>query len=587
VAKPRCRNCGERKWTDDGRCHACREFPTLGFQVLDWTEDKCAIPDRDQVGDPFIPTGEQARFTLNHYRINPKARIDKDASAKMGRSVWRNVWVYERGSQLTRSQKWGKGPFSGAITCAEAAGPVLFDGWDAEGQPVGRPWPTPVIQITALSEDQTDNVWTALLPMIELGDFNAEIPETGKLRIYLPHGGLIEPVTSSARSRLGQRVTFLVQDQTESWTQTNGGRALADNQRRNIGGMGGRWLSTCNAWDPTEESVAQYTAEEEIKEGGVYLDDIEPPDNLSVRNKSERRRALKLVYGDSWWVDLDRVDSEIRALLPRDPAQAERWYLNRKQAAEAKAFSGERWDNELAKPGLIVPDDSLIVIGVDGARFVDALAMVATHVESGHQWPLGIWERPESAPHDYEHPFDQVDGAMQDAFEQFDVWRVYVDPQYIDYLLEKWQGDHGDKRVIPWYTNRPRQIAWAVRNYSDAQAAGDLSHSGDPDLARHIKNAVRWKLNVHDDDHRKMHTIGKDRPDSPRKMDGAMAGVLSWEARGDAVAADATTAPSTEVQEVRLRDSTEEPVVQRGDLRLRGDRYLDRKPGGGGSERGR
>ena len=49
------------------------------------------------------------------------------------------------------------------------SGPVLFDGWDAQGEPVGKPWATPHIQITACSEEQTDNTWRALQPMIELG----------------------------------------------------------------------------------------------------------------------------------------------------------------------------------------------------------------------------------------------------------------------------------------------------------------------------------------------------------------------------------------------------------------------------------
>jgi hypothetical protein len=124
--------------------------------------------------------------------------------------------------------------------------------------------------------------------MIELGAIHGEIPDTGLTRINLPNGGKIEPVTSSAKSRLGQRVTFLVQDQTESWYETNGGRALADNQRRNIAGMGGRWLSTPNAWDPSEESVAQWTPEHESE--GVYHDDVTPPESLSIRNKQERRR---------------------------------------------------------------------------------------------------------------------------------------------------------------------------------------------------------------------------------------------------------------------------------------------------------
>jgi len=46
-------------------------------------------------------------------------------------------------------------------------------------------------------------------------------------------------------------------------------------------------------------------------------------------------------------------------------------------------------------------------------------------------------------------------------------------------------------------------------------------------------------MNVFDDKHRQMHSLAKDRPDSPRKIDGAMAAVLSWEARSDAIAAGA------------------------------------------------
>lgn len=511
------------------------EFPTLGYQVADWIEARCAVPDRDQVGEPFLLTDEQLKFLLWHYRVNPDAQYDP------ARKVWRNVFHFERGSQLTRSQKWGKGPFSGAVTCAEAAGPVRFDGWDANGEPVGKPWATPIIQITALSEDQTDNVWMALLPMIQLGDFEADIPETGKLRIYLPGGGMIEPVTSSARSRLGQRVTFLVQDQTESWTASNGGRALADNQRRNLAGMGGRWLSTCNAWDPTEDSVAQYTAEKEAAQGGVYLDDVEPPPNLSIRNKAERRKALKHVYGDAWWVDLDRVDSEIRSLLDRDAAQAERFFLNRKEAAEAKAFNGEKWD-ALASDYKPEPK-ALIVVGVDGARFDDALAIIATEVETGFQWPIGIWERPDGAPDDYEHSMDEVDGALTEAEQTYAIWRVYIDPGSstgnIVPLVEKWQGRWSDKRVIEWLMNRPKQTALAVSNLTAAINTGTVSHNGDETFTRHIKNAVRWPVSAKDDQGRKLHVIGKDRPHSPNKMDAAAAAVLSWEARGDAIAAGA------------------------------------------------
>jgi len=539
MAPPRCAGCGCTKWTADGRCRDCNEFPTLGYEVWSWIEDHCVIPDGEFAGDPFLLTDEQARFLLNFYRLLPAGKF-----------------FHERGGQLIRPQKWGKGPISAAIICAEGQGPVVFDGWDAEGNPVGRPWATPWIQLTAISESQTANVWRALVPMVRLGSLSAEIPDTGETRINLPGGGRIEPVTASARSRLGQRITFALEDETHSWYESNGGRTLADNQRRNIAGMQGRWLETTNAWDPAEESVAQQTYES--KEPGVYIDDVEPGEG-SVRNKRERRKMLKLVYGDSAagskergirpWIDLDRIDAEIRSLLERDGAQAERFFLNRKIAGESRAFSVAKWD-ALAEPRE-VKDGSLIVLGVDGARSDDALAVIATEVESGYQWPIGIWEVPKNAPEDYEHPFNNVDAAVEEAMERWEVWRIYIDPGStqgnINHLVDRWQGRWGDKRVIDWHMNRQRPVAYAVRNYTVAINRGDLTHDGDEVFARHIKNSVKSRLNVRDDDGRHMHTISKDRSGSPRKIDAAAAGVLSWEARGDAIADGATAGGGSEV----------------------------------------
>ncbi len=499
------------------------EFPTLGYQVAELIQTKCVIPDGDHAGEPFILTDEMLRFLLWLYRLDPET----------GR------FVYDRGGQLVRPQKWGKGPFSAAWICAEAdsEAPVVPDGWDAAGEPVGRPWATPWIQVTAVSEDQTDNVWRALVPMIELGELKADIPDTGETRINLPGGGRIEPVTSSARSRLGQRITAALQDESHSWTVLNGGRKLADNQRRNLAGMGGRFLETTNAWDPAEESVAQQTYESRAP--GVFKDYLEPPAG-SFTNKRERRKIMRAVYGGSWWVDLDRIDSEAVALIEQgDIAQAERFFGNRRQAGAGAAFDHARWD-ELVDATKVIADRSLIVIGIDGARWDDALAVVATDVETGHQWPLGIWEQPENAPPDYEHPTHEVDGAMAEAFERFKVWRAYVDPQYIEGLVDRWQGRWGDKTVVPWYTNRPKQAAYAVRAYVRAVGAGDLSHDGDSDMARHIRNAHKRKIAVYDEDRRQMWTMGKDRPMSPRKMDAAWAGCLAWEARGDAIASGAT-----------------------------------------------
>jgi len=505
------------------------DFPTLGVEVGEWIEGWCVIPDGDRMGEPYKLTAEMWTFLYWFYRLDPVT----------------GGFVFSRGGQLVRPQKWGKGPFSAAIICAEAAGPVRFKEWNEAGEPEGHAWATPWIQVTAVSEGQTDNVFRALVPMIEQGSLAREgiITDVGETRINLPGGGRIEPVTSSARSRLGQRITFNVQDETHSWTKLNGGRALADNQRRNLAGMGGRWLETTNAWDPAEESVAQQTNEGSAP--GVYIDDAVPGPG-SVLNKRERRQMYRKVYGDSVaWVDFDRIDAEVVALIDQgDAAQAERYFLNRKRATEGAAFDADRWA-ELADPTRVIADRELVVIGADGARWDDALAVVATHVESGHQWPLGIWERPVDADDDYEHPADEVDGTILEAFGRFTVWRMYVDPQKIEHLSDRWQGrwnhatDTKRQKVVEWFTNRPKQAAFMVRAYRAAQTAGDISHDGDSTFARHIANARKQMLTVKDDDGRPMWTICKDRRGSPNKMDAAMAGGISWEARGDAIAAGA------------------------------------------------
>ena len=506
------------------------DFPTLGIEAWQWIEENCVIPDGDQLGEPFRLTDEMLRFLVHYYRLDPKGESMK----------WNGPrFHHARGGQLVRPQKWGKGPFSAAVICFEACGPALPDGWDAQGRPVGRPWPTPHIQITAISQDQCANVYRALLPMIRFGPLDADIPDTGLTRINIPGGGLIEPVTASALSRLGQRVTLTLGDETHGWTTVNGGKRLADNQRRNLSGMGGRFLETTNAWSITEDSVAQDTFENPV---GVFVD-YPAPIGGSIRNKSERRKAMRHAYGDSvrngptWkgWVDLDRIDVEIDALSKRDPAQAERFFLNRVHAGEDVAFDLEAWRNA-AHPEIVVPDGTLIAIGVDGARWEDALSVIAVTIDGAHLWPIVTLEKPPGAGPDYEHDFDYVDAMVTAAFERWKVGLLYADPQKIEHLTDRWTGRWGKDRVADFVTNlRSRRLGDAVGCFVAAVAGGDVTHDGDSVFARHIANARRKLLPALDDDGRNLYTLTKDRPHSPNKIDSAMAAVIAFEARRDCI----------------------------------------------------
>lgn len=525
------------------------DFPTL-WVAADWITQHCVVPDGFEKGAPFDLVDWQLWSLLSFYRVRPSASLGELATA-----------FHWRRGQIVLPQKAGKAPYTGAHICVEGVGPALFGGWAGGGevwdcrdhgcgcgwiyeyQPgdaMALQWPTPLIQITAFSEEQTDNIYDALRPMIEYGPLAELIPKTGEEFIRLPNDGRIDVVTSSAQSRLGQRVTFVPQDETGIWAAANGMRKVAETQRRGLAGMGGRSEETTNAWDPTEKSVAQTTAESKSKD--IFRYHPQAPKSLSYMNKQERRKIHRLVYRGCKWINLDAIEGEAAELIEEDPAQAERFFGNRVVAGEGRAFNGERWD-KLADPDHRVEPGALIVLGADGARFEDAIAVIATEVATGYQWVVKVLERPENAGDDYEHDMDAVDGAVVDAFDSFYVWRIYIDPGSntgnIEPLVEKWQGRWGEKRVIRWLMSRPHQTAYAVSSFTAAINTGDVSNDGDDDFSRHIKNAVRWPVNVRDENKRKLHVIGKDRPGSPHKMDGAAAAVLSWEARGDAIAADA------------------------------------------------
>jgi hypothetical protein len=496
------------------------EFPSLGWLAGEWIEAHCVVPDGDLVGEPYRLTDEMWRFLAWFYRLRP------DATAEQ----WRSAWEYRRG-QLVKVQKWGKGPFSCGIICWEASGLARFAGWDAAGEPVGRPWATPWIQVTATSEDQTDNVWRALVPMIDEGPLADLIHDTGETRINLPGGGRIEPVTNSGRARLGQRITFAVQDEVHCWVESNGGWKLAETQRRNLAGTGGRALETTNAWDPSEQSVAQRTAEAAAAD--IHRDHVVPPP-ASLTNKRERRKALKVAYGDSWWVDLDRIDGEVVELAEKDPAQAERFFFNRIVAGTGAWCDRARWDERAS--WRTVEDKTPVVLGFDGADTDDWTAIRA-ETREGYQFTptYGPDQRPcVWSPADYggQVPRLEVDAAVDELFRRYRVVRMYGDPPYWETELDAWAAKYGDGRVVRWETYRPVQMhAACERLLTDVvKADSGFSHDGCPITGVHVANARKAARPGG------RYVLAKASP--TQKIDGCVSSIICHEAAGDVTAAD-------------------------------------------------
>lgn len=502
------------------------EYPTLGYLVGDWIENNCVIPDGNLQGEPFKLTDEMWNFLFRFYRLKPNARFIESRPSSA---------FHNRGGMLMRPQKWGKGPFAAAICLAEAFGPVRFAGWDEDGEPMGTPHPTPWIQIVATSEEQTDNTWLALYEMARRGPI-ADIPgiDIGVEDINLPSGGKIEPRTSSGKARLGARLTFAIFDETHLFIESNGGVLLASTMKRNIGGMSGRWLETTNAYDPSQKSVAQRTHESGLPD--VVVDYRPAPKRLEHDTDDEvLLAALAHVYGDSWWVDPERILADARdtSVCPTW-SDALRYFFNRIEVGVSDAVDPTRWDAK-ARPRDLKPKE-LIALGFDGSRSSDCTSIIASRVVDGRWFKIRTW-KPADYP-DHRVPRTEVDQAMTDAFEAYTVAYLFGDPYRWQEYFDVWEARWPD-RVVEFPTNVEKRMDDAIVRFQTV-FKGEFTHDGDETLAEHAKNAAmahgRKRPPRPDEDPAQAHhylRVVKKR--DGHHIDDFIAGLLAEAARGQAI----------------------------------------------------
>ncbi|MFD6432829.1 hypothetical protein [Streptomyces venezuelae] len=522
------------------------DFPTLWI-VPDWIEAHCPVPDGFRAGEDMELYPWQLWCTVNHYRVKPTATVGQLAPA-----------FHYRRSQVVAPQKTGKGPWSATIVLAEAAGPVVFDGWARggerfrckdhgcpcgwwyeyeSGEPMGTPWPTPLIQLTATSEDQVANVYRPLQNMVRQGPLVEQL-RVGEEFVRIGDRGRVDVVTSSALSRLGNPITTAVQDETGTWNEANKLRKVAETQRRGLAGMGGRALETTNSWDPSEDSVAQRTSESKARD--IFRYHPQAPKTLSYGNKRDRRRIHTIVYAGSDHVDLDAIEAEASELMEKDPAQAERFFGNRCVAGSAGWLDGQKWAAK-AKPRR-VRAYTRVVLGFDGSDMDDWTAIRAETMDGYQFTPVfGAADEPTIwNPADYggQVPRAEVRAAMDQLMNRYDVVRLYADPPYWDTEVDEWVDLYGEERVIRWYTRRMVQMHAAAerlktdvvkRNTGEGSRAAAFTHDGCELTTAHVANTRMAERPSG------LYVLRKASP--AQKIDACVASVLAHEALGDVIAA--------------------------------------------------
>jgi hypothetical protein len=506
------------------------EFPTLGYDVGEWIEAHCVIPDGYLQGEPYRLTDEMWAFLIHYYRLFPHAEVWPAPDG-----------LRYTGAQLRRSQKWGKDPFGAAMIWAEALGPSRFDGWNADGEPVGAPYPTPLIVCLGTSEEQTDNTWRPFVAMGQLGPLaNVSGLDIGLTRCLLPGGGKVEPVTTSAKARLGAPLTFLTMTESHLFTLQGGFRKVAGAVKRNVAGMDGRWLELTNAWDPTEGSEAQVTHDN--PDDRVLIDTVESQRVDDLADDEALYAELLRQYGDSsrergGWVNIrGRIMHEVRSARHME-ADRRRFFLNEIVVGESVFVDPIRWD-ALAEDTETLRPGELISLGFDGSKFLDATALVACRMSDGKLFTLRVWERPSDAIQ-WKVPTVDVDRAVRDAFEAYRVTLMFADPYRWQDYLDTWAGEW-PKQIVEFPTNVERRMDSAIERFMTAFSSGQIHHDGNEALTRHCKNAVivkgsRKRTRPGEDETISQHYLKMAKRGTGQLIDAAVAAVVAYAARGQAI----------------------------------------------------
>lgn len=489
---------------------------TLGFQVLDWGSTYLGQPDRVTKGERWEYTTEQALFLLRFYEVDEHGRF-----------------TYRR-AVLERSKGWGKSPLLAAICCTELIGPVEFNGWDAEGEPVGKPHPSPLVQIAAISESQVNNTMALVSEMLIEGEAINAYPmlDPRMSKVTAGRGRLLERVTASPRSREGNRATFIVMDETHLWVPAEHGPELADALRRNAAKMNARTVETTNAHAPGEGSVAEasYNAFLKMQAGETFdkalLFDTQEAYVKDIYDFEEAYPALLKVYGDAavengGWVDVkNRIWAEINDPDTREHT-ARRYYFNEKTEGKSTWLEEQEWKDCYDEEIVLSGHSDKFALGFKGSIRNGSTALVGCRLSDGALFLLGLWEKPENGAKDWEVPWNKVVDRINELLELDSCVYMVADPENWQEIIGRIYAVYPDKLEEVWMSKNRAKAVKAIEQFETAVKTRRIKWR-DQNLNRHI-------LSCHTVDTNQGTLIRRETPKSKRYIDAAQAAVLALE----------------------------------------------------------
>lgn len=212
---------------------------------------------------------------------------------------------------------------------------------------------------------------------------------------------------------------------------------------------------------------------------------------------------------------------EMRSTVKSTPENVFRRYrLNQMVRLGGIAWMDMAAWKEVAREDRIVKTGERIVMSFDGSVSNDATALMGMTMD-GHLFVLGCWET--DGRDDWQVPRREVEAAIEDAFDLYDVRSFQVDTAYWLAEFQSWQEKYGKRRVLDFTMSNARMVP-AVQEFYAGIAEGAITHSNDVRLNRHVSNAVAHETP-------RGLTIKKQSKDSLHKIDLAVASCMANDAR--------------------------------------------------------
>jgi hypothetical protein len=177
---------------------------------------------------------------------------------------------------------------------------------------------------------------------------------------------------------------------------------------------------------------------------------------------------------------------------------------------------------EVADASRPIPDGADVVLAFDGSFNGDTTVLVVATVDlRPHIDLVELWE-----PGGGQVPVIDVEQAIRAACRRWRVLEIAADPFRWARSLQLLDGEG---LPVLEYPQSPGRMTPATARFYEAVVNGQLTHSGDSRLARHVGNAV-----LRED--ARGARLAKERRDSPRRIDAAVAAVMAHD-RAAALAA--------------------------------------------------